>query len=131
MSKKRELPFSNDYMNDEFGGRTTSLARPWSPLQALMECAPGQEPDVSRSELLELRESIADAIDGLEPMERFVFNTLIVERRSVRYLEPYLAKTTACRVRDNAIGKLREALQDHPAVLGHLTDTHTTEDTTT
>lgn len=66
--------------------RSTILVgrRPVNAMAALMECAPGHEPDNSRDELLEQREALNDALDALDARSRFIFDAIVVERRSVR-----------------------------------------------
>lgn len=89
-----------------------------------MMCSPpGIEPGISQIELIHLRDIINDVMeDTLTPMELWVFNALIIERQSLRELGRQInrPKTTIARIRDGAIKKLREALQDDPAIIEYL-----------
>jgi hypothetical protein len=93
--------------------------RPDNPFEALMACAPGDEPDLSVQELAELREVLEDAIEQLTEEEAWAFNELVVGKTALRKM--LVPKTTAARWRDTAIQKLRTALQEHPAVVAYLT----------
>jgi len=112
---QREYPSANV-------GGDASRQTPWDPIQALMECAPGDEPAVSKLELLALREAIADAIDALGERERWIVNALMVERLSLRSVARQLgmSKTFVAWLRDRAIGQLRCTLSNSPAVQAHL-----------
>lgn len=94
----------------QWSGRKIKLYndRPQTPLEALMRCAPGREPDPSVQELIHLRDIIQDAIDKLSPRERWVFDEITTGGASLRSLG--LPKTTVARVRDKAIEKLQEML---------------------
>lgn len=97
--------------------------RPETPLQALMETIPGDEPDSSQIELLALRDLLADTLEEvLTDSELYVFNALVVERLSVRQLEKRISipKSTIHRYHQQALKKLREALADHPLVAARL-----------
>ena len=119
MPRQRELAsdFGSDY---RLGDRTLWRRRPQTAIQALMECSPGQEPDLSKDELMGLRDVVEDAIQALEPLQRFVFNEVVVAKRSLRHWEPVLPKTTVARLRDNAIRTLRDALEGHPLITDYL-----------
>lgn len=74
-------------------------------------------------ELIHLRDLLNDAIeDTLSPLELWIFNAVFIERQSLRALGRQInrPKTTVARMRDNAVKKLREALQDNPAIIAHL-----------
>lgn len=60
--------------------------RPDTPLEALMSCAPGEEPDLSKMELLALKEVLADAIDRLDLRHKWVFEQHVIARIPVRTL---------------------------------------------
>jgi DNA-directed RNA polymerase specialized sigma24 family protein len=112
---QREYPSANV-------GGDASRHTPWDPIQALMESAPGDEPAVSKLELLALREAIADAIDSLGEREKWIVNALMVERLSLRCVARQLgmSKTFVAWLRDKAIGELRLSLSKSPAVQAHL-----------
>lgn len=97
--------------------------RPMTPTQALMESAPGEEPDTSQLELLGLRDVLADALDEvLTPMELWVFHAVVIERLPLRHVAKQIgySKTYLAKVRDRATAKLRDHLGDHPLVQAHL-----------
>jgi len=98
-------------------------SRAFTPYESIMSAPPGVEPAVSQMELIHLRDIINDAIDEhLTPLETWVFNALIVERKSLRSLGRQInrPKTTIARIRDGAIKKLQEALRDNPDIIDYL-----------
>lgn len=93
--------------------------RPANQYEALMSCAPGDEPELSIAELAELREILEDAIQQhLTDEEQWVFNQIVVGQTSLRKMG--IPRTTAARIRDTAIRKLQAALADMPAVVAYL-----------
>jgi len=96
--------------------------RPDNPFEALMLCAPGQDPDVSRDELLPLRDILQDAIDGLTPREQWIFDALHTRKLSLRQLgrELNLSFGHVRRLRDEINEKLRVVLIEHEEVRRHL-----------
>lgn len=137
MPPRRELPFASfrrefagpdgHYLGEpEFIGRMAvgmAEQRPETAIQALMECAPHDEPDLSLEELLPLRDVLADAIDlCLDGRQRWVFEALVIRGESLRSLgrELALSKTHVARLRDEAISLLRTVLEDHPLIERHL-----------
>jgi len=99
-----------------------SERRPWSPLQALMEAAPFDEPEVSQLERLALRDVLADALDDLPPRDRRFVEARIIERRSYRSLENELGwkKSHMQRHEQRLMRRLAAALEDHPAIQTYL-----------
>jgi DNA-directed RNA polymerase specialized sigma24 family protein len=99
-----------------------SLTRPDTPYQALMEAAPFQPTDISVVEMLEAKEALADAFDTLTAEEQWVLNSLVIEKMSIRELGNQIGapKTTMARIRDKALGKMRDSLSDNPAILNLL-----------
>lgn len=99
-----------------------SATRAATPYQALMETSPHEEPDLSIAELLELREVLVDAFDQLTEEEAWVLNSLIIERMSIRELSKQISapKTTIARIRDRALKRLREMLQDNEIIIQAL-----------
>ena len=89
---------------------------------ALMECAPGQDPQTSQEELLHLRDRLQDAIEMLTDREQWVFNAVVVERKSLRSISRDLqwSKSEIARIRDRAIAQLRILLEDDPLVKEYL-----------
>jgi DNA-directed RNA polymerase specialized sigma subunit len=67
---------------------------------------------------------IQDAIDeALSERERFIFDSIVVERLSLRGLGAItsLSKSQVDRIYKGALAKLRSALEDHPMVKEYLT----------
>jgi RNA polymerase sigma factor (sigma-70 family) len=131
---KREVPFSPiDPLEDDeerSGGSQTPRGfalhetRPLNEYQALLEAAPFEDPDLSRAELLPLRDVVADAIDDvLTERERFVFDLIATERRSRRETAAMLSlsKSQVDRIYHRACALLRDALQDDPTIKEYLT----------
>lgn len=95
----------------------------FTPMEALMSAAPFEPIESSQMEMLALRDVLQDALDDvLTPLELWVFNALVVERKSLRSLGRQInrPKTTIARIRDGAFRKLREHLQDTPAIRSYL-----------
>jgi DNA-directed RNA polymerase specialized sigma subunit len=99
-----------------------SSTRPDTPYQSLMEAAPFQPTDISVVEMLEAKEALADAFDTLTAEEQWVLNSLVIEKMSIRELGNQIGapKTTMARIRDKALGKMRDSLSDNPAILNLL-----------
>ena len=100
----------------------SAFGRAFSPLEALIACAPSQEPEESVLEQLALRDVLADALDSLEEDDRWIFDMLIVVRLSLRFVGLVIGmpKTTVARRRDRIIADLRQRLLDHPVIKERL-----------
>ncbi len=100
----------------------SAFGRAFSPLEALIACAPAQEPEESVLEQLALREALADALDSLEEDDRWIFDMLVVVRLSLRFVGLVIGmpKTTVARRRDRIIADLRQRLLDHPVIKERL-----------
>jgi DNA-directed RNA polymerase specialized sigma subunit len=121
MSRVREIPY--DFSSTQWA--TASQTRALTAMQALMECAPGDEPDASVEELAPLREIIADAMqETLTEREAWIFDALFSRRMSLRKLaaELALSKTHIARIRDEACHKLAAALIVHPEIQRRIRD---------
>jgi DNA-directed RNA polymerase sigma subunit (sigma70/sigma32) len=95
---------------------------PFTPWEALMTST-DDSIGTSVLEMVALREVINDAIDEvLTPLELWVFNSLFVERKSLRVLAKELAipKTTIARIRDRATEKLRQQLLSKNVIQEYL-----------
>ena len=113
---KREIPVESLEM-------TQDTHRPMSPIEALMQAVPGDDPEASQLELLHLRDVLEDALEEcLTPMELWVFNAVVVEGHSLRSLGRQISrpKTTIARIRDRALEKLQERLLRDPAIRRRL-----------
>jgi len=100
--------------------------RPSTPMQALMECQPFHDPEVSRIERLELRDVIVDALENLDEQEQWIFDALFVRRLSLRDLAAEIAmpKTTVARWRDRLLAKVRSQLETDPRIIEYLVEGH-------
>ena len=96
--------------------------RPWSPLQALMEAAPHEDPETSRLELLLLRDVLADALDDLSPRDRRLVEARVIERKPLRKLERELGwkKSHMQRREKQLLELLATRLERHPAIKQYL-----------
>lgn len=96
--------------------------RPFSPMQALMEAPPHDEPETSELERLALRDILADALDDLDPRDRRLIEARVIEKRSFRSLERELGlrKSHMQRTERRLLEELAVRLQDQPAVAAYL-----------
>lgn len=95
---------------------------PESPLQALMETAPGDEPVVSRQEMRQFKELLADAIESLPEVEREAWELYYIGGLSLKQIErEHLIP--ASTVRDRAyrgMDRLQRSLLEHDSVRRYL-----------
>lgn len=122
MSAQREFPVDPHPM-DVLGGTSVGSSRPDNEMQALMEAAPGDEPERSLAEEMPLRERLAEAIDTvLTERERWVFEALVCAGWSLRVVARHLSmsKSQIANIRDAATAKLRAALEDDEIVNSFL-----------
>lgn len=96
--------------------------RPETPIQALMEARPFDEPETSKMEMLGLRDILADALDALDARERWIFEGRCIRKLSVRQLAVELAMphSTVWLVYQRAVGNLREILSAQPLIVEYL-----------
>ena len=124
------LGWNDDVGDAEDGANSKSVhwenhverRRPSNEYEALMECAPYQEPETHAEQLLALREVLADAIDSLPEREREVFDGVFLRRETLSRLGERLgySKMHVSRIRDKATSLLRERLADNPLILEYL-----------
>jgi DNA-directed RNA polymerase specialized sigma subunit len=94
-----------------------SVDRPETPMEALMQCGPGEEPAESALEHELKVEALRDAMDhALDERERWVIESIFYRRRGIRLLEKELSlsKTHIARIRDRAFDKIRTYMEDNP-----------------
>lgn len=91
---------------------------PFNPIEALMQTAPGEAPETSMSELLPLREAVADCLDQLNEEDRYVLDALNSEMISLQELGDRLGvtKTHAWRLRNRAHDRLKEIMLTNPTI---------------
>jgi hypothetical protein len=101
--------------------------RPRSIAGALAATAPHGTPERTQPELLALRERVQDAIDLLDDVEIAVFDAWVVERVGLKPIAERMTangypmtKSTAHRMKDRVVAKLRLALENDPLVIEHL-----------
>ena len=88
-----------------------------------MELAPHEESSVpSLLETIALKEAVGEAIDALEPEDRWIINALFVEHLSLRAAGKILGipKTSLARRRDYIRRQLMANLSESPAVVQWL-----------
>jgi len=101
--------------------------RPSTKLQALMETAPHQDPEISYQEIHEEREELTQAVENVWAMltdtERWIYHMLVDVGLSMRFVALALGtpKTTFARRRDELAQKIKTELLRYPAVIAHLT----------
>ena len=95
---------------------------PETPIQALMEAAPGYEPVESLEEIQPLREAVADCIDALDEQDRYVIDAVNSERATLQELGDRLgvSRMHASRLRDQAFTRLRVLMAEHPVIRKRL-----------
>ena len=125
MATRREYPTDpNDW---SAGPNAASLplarTRPLTEIEALMGLAPHEESSVpSLLETIALKEAVGEAIDALEPEDRWIINALFVEHLSLRAVGRILGipKTSLARRRDYIRRQLMANLSESPAVVQWL-----------
>jgi hypothetical protein len=89
-----------------------SRRQPSSEMEALMQTVPGEEPEPSAEELLELREAVAEAIASLPQKYRTVIELLMYKRLSLKEAGNVMGYSDVhiLRLRNTAYDKLRNTL---------------------
>jgi DNA-directed RNA polymerase specialized sigma24 family protein len=115
------------YVNDgeseyRFGSEPQSTKRAFTPMQALMEAAPGEAIEPSQMEMLALRDLLSDAIDDLPVRHKWVLEQNLIHRIPVRTLGAWmgLGKSYVWVLKQEALAMLRTSLQDHPSIVAYL-----------
>jgi DNA-directed RNA polymerase specialized sigma24 family protein len=122
--KQREFPTDpTDAWQEgkvQFGARNKLYpTRPMTEIEALMETAPAAgEPSVSLETTFLLKELLADAIEELSPLEKWIAERLFIENMSLRKAGAVLGipKTSLARRRDIIRRKLEIRLMEEPVV---------------
>lgn len=129
---KEETRFSNEPDDDVLGDRDWfdlmgghpigGTRQPGTAIEALLRCAPGDEPERSIEESLVLRETVAIAVEGLPPRERWVLDALVVEGKSLRDVAADIgySKSQVANIRDAALTLLRDTLSNNLIVRRYL-----------
>ena len=102
----------------QFGAQDSLFPhRAATELEAMMETAPlGEEPLASLETTAEVKELLADAIEELGPLERWIAERLLIEDMSLRKAGAVLSipKTSLARRRDRIRRKLMVRLVEEP-----------------
>jgi DNA-directed RNA polymerase specialized sigma24 family protein len=104
--------------------------RPETPIEALMQAAPGEDIRESVVELQPFREAVASCIEKLNEQERFIIDAVNTEMISLEELGKRLGvtKTHAWRLRNSAMDSLRKIMLQDPTVLERLRNNDETTD---
>ena len=104
--------------------------RPETPMEALMQAAPGEDVRESVVELQPFREAVANCIEQLNEQERFIIDAVNTEMISLEELGERLGvtKTHAWRLRNSAMNNLRKIMLQDPTVLERLRNNDETTD---
>lgn len=96
--------------------------RPETPIEALMQAAPGENIRESVEELQPFREAVASCIDKLSEQDRFIIDAVNTEMISLEELGERLGvtKTHAWRLRNSAMDNLKKIMLQDPTVLERL-----------
>lgn len=104
--------------------RETTMAPnpPINEYDALMRCAPGDQPERTLEDLRDLREAISDAVEQLEPRLKFVFEAINYEGASYGELAARMSisKTYAFKLARQAEAEVRALLHHNPIVKEYL-----------
>lgn len=100
----------------------TSVRRPDTALEALMETAPYDTPETAWEDIEAVRELVAAVVDMLEPIERFVIESLFMERLSLRATARRMSrdKNAVARIRDNGLAAMKDLLTDNKHITERL-----------
>ena len=104
--------------------------RPETPIEALMQAAPGEDIRESVEELQPFREAVAGCIDKLNEQDRFIIDAVNTEMISLEELGERLGvtKTHAWRLRNSAMDNLKKIMLQDPTVLERLRNNDETTD---
>jgi DNA-directed RNA polymerase specialized sigma subunit len=93
-------------------------------IQALMEAKPHEPIQRSLEELLPLRECLSEAFDQLNERDRWIVNSILIERKSIRNTaaDLSLAKSHVDRLYKAALRRLKTILENNPTILEYLND---------
>ncbi len=111
MTKKKEYPTEDWVFTNN--NKLLYRQRPATELESLMQLAPLQDPWYPSLETTaHLKEAIGEAIDSLTPEDKWIFNTLMIERLSLRTAGAVLGipKTSLARRRDKIRRELMTVL---------------------
>jgi len=99
-----------------------SQNQPQGVVEALIGLPPHTAIPFTQDEARGLRELLVEAVEDLPPMERFIVDALLFEKKSLRELAITLSipKTTLARRRDQILGKIRTQIENNPIIQEYL-----------
>lgn len=118
MPRKREIPWDTLTIHRKVTERADTQ------YEALMQAAPHEPIQRSLEELLPIRERLTEAFERLSERDRWIVNSILVERKSIRSTaaDLSLAKSHVDRLYKAALNKLRTELENDPMILEYLTN---------
>ena len=95
---------------------------PECPWEALMTAEIGSEPEISRVEMLAIRELLVDAVEALDPRRRWVFEAVVIEARPMRTIASQMGLSLGMvhKLSQQAKCLLYEYLRDEPILKEYL-----------
>jgi hypothetical protein len=118
------MPFKHEIPWDTQDYPRRSRATPETDYEALMQAAPHEPIERSVESLLPLRERLTQAFEQLGERDRWIVNSILVERKSIRTTaaDLSLAKSHVDRLYKAALNKLRIILEDDPLIMEYLSE---------
>jgi DNA-directed RNA polymerase specialized sigma subunit len=116
MPRKREIPWDTQTQSRRAQHNADT------EYEAIMQTAPHEPIPRSLEELYPLRERLTEAFERLGERDRWIVNSILVERKSIRSTaaDLSLAKSHVDRLYKTALGKLRTELENDPLILEYL-----------
>lgn len=104
--------------------------RALTDMQALMEAKPHDPIEPSIESLLPIRQVLADAFDQLDERDKWIINSILIERKSIRRTgkDLSLAKSHVDRLYKKALTKIKVLVIDSPEVAEYLERRYNTDD---
>ena len=120
MPRKREIPWDTLTVPAPRKVRVHAATE----IEAIMQAAPHEPIEPSIEELLPIREKLNEAFERLGERDRWIVNSILVERKSIRATasDLSLAKSHVDRLYKAALNKLRIILEDDPLIMEYLTN---------
>lgn len=93
-------------------------------IQALMETKPHEPIERSLEELLPIRECLSEAFDQLNERDRWIVNSILIERKSIRSTaaDLSLAKSYVDRLYKAALKQLQQILETNPIIMEYINE---------
>lgn len=119
MPRKREIAY-----DPLFDPPRRVKQRALTTTQALMEAMPHEPIERSLEELFPLRERLSEAFDQLNERDRWIVNSILIERKSIRSTasDLSLAKSYVDRLYKAALRQLKAILENDPIILEYLNE---------